>query len=30
MDVQMIERAANRLLSKHRFHQITVRASKAL
>jgi len=30
IDVQTIERAANRLLSKRRFRQITVRASKAL
>ena len=30
MDVQTIERGANRLLPKRRFRQITVRASKAL
>lgn len=30
IDVQTIERAANRLLPKRRFRQITVRASKAL
>lgn len=30
IDVQTIERTANRLLSKRRFRQITVRASKAL
>lgn len=30
IDVQTIERTANRLLSKSRFRQITVRASKAL
>lgn len=30
MDVQTIERAANRLLPKRRFRQITVRASKRL
>jgi hypothetical protein len=30
MDVQTIERAANCLLPKRRFRQITVRASKAL
>ena len=30
IDVQTIERTANRLLSKRRFRQITVRTSKAL
>lgn len=30
LEVQTIERAANRLLPKRRFRQITVRASKAL
>ncbi|MFZ2880765.1 MAG: HU family DNA-binding protein [Phototrophicaceae bacterium] len=30
IDVQTIERGANRLLPKRRFRQITVRASKAL
>lgn len=30
MDVQTIERAANRLLMKRKFRQIAVRASKAL
>ncbi len=30
IDVQAIERAANRLLPKRRFRQITVRASKSL
>ncbi len=30
IDVQTIERTANRLLPKRRFRQITVRASKAL
>ncbi len=30
IDVQTIERAANRLLPKRRFRQITVRTSKAL
>lgn len=30
IDVQTIERATNRLVSKRRFRQITVRASKAL